>query len=159
MKTKLKNNHGNEIKANAQLIEHTLESFGIHNRVVEINVLENEVEFCVEVALGTNIKKIEKIDTTIAMALTSPTGSVKIEAPIPGRALVGIRLPFGKNTVLKEKFGKDNYRIIEKPAEIKTEYVYRSWWSNITFVLGNIADLLREGLEIVARWFWKLSQK
>lgn len=159
MKTKLKNNHENEVKANALMIEQTLESFGIHNRVVEINVLENEVEFCLEVALGTNIKKIEKIDSTIAMALASPTGSVKIEAPIPGRTLVGVRLPIGKNIVLKEKFGKDNYKIIEKPAEIKTEHIYRSWWSNITFVLGNIADLLREGLEIVARWFWKLSQK
>lgn len=156
MKTKLKNNHGNEIKANAQLIEHTLESFGIHNRVVEINVLENEVEFCVEVALGTNIKKIEKVDSTIAMALASPTGTVKIEAPIPGRALVGIKLPFGKNVALKERIGKDNYKIIERKAE--EIHIHHSWWHNITFILGNIADLLREGLEIVAKWFWKLSK-
>lgn len=159
METKLKNNPKNEVKANAEILEQTLESFGIHNRVVEINVLENEVEFCLEVALGVNIKKIEKIDSTIAMALASPTGSVKIEAPIPGRTFVGIRLPFGKNIVLKEKFGKDNYKIIEKTIETKAETVYinRTWWHNIIFVLGNIFDLLSEGLGIVAKWFWKLS--
>ena len=159
MKTKSKKNSKNEVKANAEIIEQTLESFGIHNRVVEINVLENEVEFCLEVALGANIKKIEKIDSTIAMALASPTGKVKIEAPIPGRTLVGIRLPFGKNIVLKEKFGKDNYKIIEKTIETKAETIYidRTWWRNITFILGNIFDLLSEGLRIVAKWFWKLS--
>lgn len=159
MKTKLKNNHENEVKANALMIEQTLESFGIHNRVVEINVLENEVEFCLEVALGTNIKKIEKIDSTIAMALASPTGSVKIEAPIPGRTLVGVRLPFGKNIVLKEKFGKDNYKIIEKVVETKAETIYinRTWWHNITFILGNISDLFRELFEKISKFFWKLS--
>lgn len=159
MKSKPNNNHKNEVKANAEIIEQTLESFGIHNRVVEINVLENEVQFCLEVALGANIKKIENIDTTIAMALASPTGSVKIEAPIPGRTFVGIRLPFGENVALKEKFGKDNYKIIEKTIETKAETIYidRTWWHNITFVLGNIFDLLSEGLGIVAKWFWKLS--
>ena len=159
MKTKSKNSPKNEVKANAEIIEQTLESFGIRNRVVEINVLENEVEFCLEVALGTNIKKIEKIDSTLAMALASPTGTVKIEAPIPGRVFVGIRLPFGKNIILKEKMGKDNYKIIEKIVETKAETIYidRTLWHNITFILGNIFDLLSEGLGIVAKWFWKLS--
>lgn len=159
MKTKPKKYGGTDVRKLAQIIEHTLASFGITVRVTDINILDSEVEFRLEVALGTNIKRIEKIDSTIAMALASPTGKVKIEAPIPGLALVGIKIPFGKNEVFKEKVGKDNYKIIYKPAEIKTEYIDHNWWYNVTFVLGNIADLLREGLEIVARWFWKLSQR
>jgi DNA segregation ATPase FtsK/SpoIIIE-like protein len=157
MKTKPKKYEGEDLRKLAMLIEQTLASFGITARVADVNILESDVEFRLEVALGTNIKKIEKIDTTIAMAVASPTGKVKIEAPIPGLALVGIKIPYGKNTTLKKDLGEGCYKVIEKPAEIKTEYIDRTWWHNITFILGNIADLLREGFEIVAKWFWKLS--
>ena len=148
-------NNEMEIKQTAELIEQTLESFGIRSRVVEINTLEKETEFCLEVALGTNIKKIEKIDSTIAMALASPTGKVKIQAPIPGKALVGIRVP----NVNKTEAKNINYKVIEKIKEVKQEPVYidKTWWRNITFVLGNIFDLIRELFEKISQFFWKLS--
>lgn len=156
MKTKPKKYEGEDVRKLAEIIEQTLASFGITARVTDVNILDNEVEFRLEVALGTNIKKIEKIDSTIAMAVASCTGKVKIEAPIPGRSLIGIKIPFGKYPALKERLGKGNYKIIKTKAEII--HIHHSWWHNITFILGNIADLLREGLEIVAKWFWKLSE-
>jgi DNA segregation ATPase FtsK/SpoIIIE-like protein len=156
MKSKPKKYEGEDVRKLAEIIERTLASFEITARVTDVNILDDEVEFRLEVALGTNIKEIKKIDTTIAMAVASRTGKVKIEAPIPGRSLVGIKVPFGNDRALKESFGKGNYKIIKTKAE--TIYIHHSWWHNITFILGNIADLLREGLEIVAKWFWKLSE-
>lgn len=156
MKTKEKFNNKMEVKKVAEIIEKTLESFGIKSRVVEINNFENDVQFCLEVAMGTNIKKIEKLDSNIALAVASPTGSVTIEAPIPGRYFVGIRIPFGKSDYFKEKMGKDHYKIIrvEKIVEVEKMIDY-GIWKKIKFVSGNIFGLLAECLYKIAQFLWK----
>lgn len=145
-----------ELKLQASVIEQTLASFGITVRVVEINPFENETEFCVEVALGVNIKEIESLDTTLAMALAS-TGKVKIEAPIPGRSLVGLTVPTPSKRGLKGIDKRVSYKVIEKTVEPKEVIIDKTWWRNITFVLGNIFDLIRELFEKLAKFFWKLS--
>lgn len=157
METKTKNNYENEIKTNAIIIEQTLDSFGIKSRVVEINTFEKETEFCLEIALGTNIKRIEKIDSTIAMALASPNGKIKVQAPISGRALVGLTVPTAQKKEMKNDDEKVSYKVIEKIVEPKEVYINKTWWRNITFVLGNIFDLIRELFEKLAHFFWKLS--
>jgi S-DNA-T family DNA segregation ATPase FtsK/SpoIIIE len=45
------------------------------------------------VALGTKLSKITALDRDLARSLESPTGAIRIEAPIAGRSLVGIELP------------------------------------------------------------------
>ena len=44
-------------------------------------------------AIGTKLSKISALSNDLALALAAPTGQVRIEAPIPGRSLVGIELP------------------------------------------------------------------
>lgn len=151
-----KNTELNNLKLQANVIEQTLASFGITARVVEINPFETETEFCIEVALGVNIKEIEALDTTLAMALASP-GKVKVEAPIPGRALVGLTVPTSQKRGLKGKDKRVSYKVIEKIVEPKEVIVDKTWWRNITFVLGNIFDLIRELFEKLSKFFWKLS--
>lgn len=82
-----------DIKANAQTIEKTLESFGIQARVVEVNLGPAVTQYALEIALGTKLTKITALANDIALALAAPTGTVRIEAPIPGRSLVGIEAP------------------------------------------------------------------
>lgn len=155
VKTKLKSEEKPDVRKLAQLLEQTLESFGITSRVVEVNNLKDSIQFCLEVVLGTNIKKIEKIDSTIAMALASPTGKVQIEAPIPGRSLIGVTVPLGKSEEVGERLGKVSYKIIEKQVEVE-KVIDHTWWRNIKIVLGNICALLAEGLGKLAEWIWKL---
>ena len=143
----------NKLKLQADVIEKTLASFGITARTIEINPLDNETEFCIEVVLGVNIKEIESLDTTLAMALASP-GKVKVQAPIPGRPLVGLRVPAPFKKGLKGKDRRVVYKVIRKTEE---KVIDKTWWRNITFVLGNIFDLLRELFEKIARFFWKFS--
>jgi DNA segregation ATPase FtsK/SpoIIIE, S-DNA-T family len=81
------------IKDNAATIEQSLESFGITARVVEVNLGPAVTQYALEVALGTKLSKITSLEKDLARALESPTGSIRIEAPIPGRSLVGIELP------------------------------------------------------------------
>jgi len=82
-----------DIKGNAAIIEQTLESFGITARVVEVNLGPAVTQYALEVALGTKLSKITALERDLALALAAPTGTIRIEAPIPGRSLVGIELP------------------------------------------------------------------
>jgi S-DNA-T family DNA segregation ATPase FtsK/SpoIIIE len=82
-----------DIKQNAAIIEKTLESFGIQAKVVEVNMGPAVTQYALEIALGTKLTKITSLANDIALALAAPTGTVRIEAPIPGKSLVGIELP------------------------------------------------------------------
>jgi len=82
-----------DIKGNAATIEKTLESFGITANVVEVNLGPAVTQYALEVALGTKLSKITSLERDLALALSAPTGTIRIEAPIPGRNLVGIELP------------------------------------------------------------------
>ena len=82
-----------DIRGNAAIIEQTLESFGITARVVEVNQGPAVTQYAIEVALGTKLSKITALERDLALALAAPTGTIRIEAPIPGRSLVGIELP------------------------------------------------------------------
>jgi DNA segregation ATPase FtsK/SpoIIIE, S-DNA-T family len=82
-----------DIKGNAAVIEQTLESFGLTARVVEVNLGPAVTQYAIEVALGTKLSKITGLERDLALALAAPTGTIRIEAPIPGRSLVGIELP------------------------------------------------------------------
>jgi DNA segregation ATPase FtsK/SpoIIIE, S-DNA-T family len=82
-----------DVKGNAAIIERTLEAFGITAKVVEVNFGPAVTQYALEVAIGTKLSKINALSTDLALALAAPTGQIRIEAPVPGRSLVGIELP------------------------------------------------------------------
>lgn len=81
------------VNGNAATIENTLEAFGITAKVVEVNLGPAVTQYALEVAIGTKLSKISALGSDLALALAAPTGQIRIEAPIPGRSLVGIELP------------------------------------------------------------------
>lgn len=82
-----------DVKKNSDIIERTLESFGIRARVVEVNNGPTVTQYAIEIVMGTKLSKITALSNDLALALAASTGQVRIEAPIPGRALVGIEIP------------------------------------------------------------------
>lgn len=82
-----------DMKQHASIIEKTLESFGVIARVVEVNLGPAVTQYALEIALGTKVSKITSLANDLALALAAPTGQIRIEAPIPGRSLVGIEIP------------------------------------------------------------------
>jgi S-DNA-T family DNA segregation ATPase FtsK/SpoIIIE len=82
-----------DMKHNAQTIERTLESFGISAHVVEYHLGPAVTQYCLEIAMGTKLSKILALSNDLALALAAPGGLIRIEAPIPGRSLVGIEIP------------------------------------------------------------------
>jgi hypothetical protein len=86
-------NDADYIQTSARLIEMVLESLGIRARVVEVNILDKFYEYYLELAVGTDLKQLEKHDRDLAMALASPTGKVYWQIPVPGKICVGLKVP------------------------------------------------------------------
>jgi DNA segregation ATPase FtsK/SpoIIIE, S-DNA-T family len=82
-----------DINRIASVIEKTLQSFGIDARVAEVNLGPAVTQYALELALGTKVSKITSLANDLALATEAPTGQIRIEAPIPGRNLVGIEIP------------------------------------------------------------------
>lgn len=82
-----------DVNKNADIIEKTLDSFGIRARVSEVNYGPAVTQYALEITMGTKLSKITALSNDLALALAAPTGAVRIEAPIPGRSLVGIEIP------------------------------------------------------------------
>lgn len=101
-----------DVKKNAAIIERTLESFGIQARVAEVNGGPAVTQYALEIAAGTKITKIANLQHDIALALATRTGTVRIEAPIPGKSLVGIEVPNHTLEVvtLKSVLGSDELK-------------------------------------------------
>lgn len=82
-----------DVKKIASTIENTLKSFGIETRVAEANLGPAVTQYALEIALGTKVSKITSLANDLALATEAPTGQIRIEAPIPGRNLIGIEIP------------------------------------------------------------------
>lgn len=91
-KTGGKANRG-DVNANANIIEKTLDAFGISARVVDYKAGPAVTQYCLQIGTGTKLSKITSLANDLALALAAPTGQIRIEAPIPGTSWVGIEIP------------------------------------------------------------------
>ncbi len=80
-----------DIKANANLIQRTLLNFGINVEMDEISVGPTVTRYTMKPAQGVRLSRIASLQNELALALAAKT--IRIEAPIPGRSLVGIEVP------------------------------------------------------------------
>lgn len=85
--TSLKQN----LKKQAEVLEETLFSFGIEAKVGQINCGPTITSFEVHPAIGVKVQKIKTLENDIALNMEAK--SIRIIAPIPGKAAVGIEVP------------------------------------------------------------------
>lgn len=80
-----------ELKKQAEILEETLKSFGINAHVGEINCGPTITSFEVHPSIGVKVQKIKTLENDIALNLQAK--SIRIIAPIPGKAAVGVEIP------------------------------------------------------------------
>ncbi len=80
-----------DIKANANLIKRTLQNFGIVVEMDEISIGPSVTRYALKPAEGVKLSKILGLQNNLELALAAHP--VRIEAPIPGKSLVGIEVP------------------------------------------------------------------
>lgn len=80
-----------DLKRKAEVLEETLQSFGIEAKVGQINCGPTITSFEVHPAIGVKVQKIKTLENDIALNMEAK--SIRIIAPIPGKAAVGIEVP------------------------------------------------------------------
>jgi DNA segregation ATPase FtsK/SpoIIIE-like protein len=81
------------VKKNSDIIEKTLESFGILAKVADVKIGPVVTQYALQITMGTKVAKINNLNRDLALALAASSGMVRVEAPIPGTSLVGIEMP------------------------------------------------------------------
>ncbi len=117
--------------AQARKLENTLMHFGVEGKVVAIRPgpVITMIEF--EPALGVKISKVTGLADDLALALKAI--SIRIVAPVPGKAVIGIEIPNPKRQLVTLR-------------EVLSHEVYHKSTSRLTIALGK--DIL--GLPVVA---------
>src|SRR3989339_669719 len=87
-----------DIKANANIIKRTLQNFGIDVEMGEINIGPSVTQYTLKPAEGVKLSRIIGLQNDLSFAFSGPP--LRIEAPIPGRSLVGIEMPNSAKTTL-----------------------------------------------------------
>lgn len=87
------------VQKKAQVLEAALETFNINAKVTRIVVGPSVTRYELEMPVGVPVKKILAHQDDIALNLAS-NGDIRIEAPIPGRSVVGIEVPNDKITTI-----------------------------------------------------------
>jgi S-DNA-T family DNA segregation ATPase FtsK/SpoIIIE len=80
-----------EIKRNVKIIESTLETFGVACKVVGVNPGPAVTQYELQPGAGVQVKRITALQNDLSLALAA--APLRIEAPIPGKAAVGIEVP------------------------------------------------------------------
>lgn len=119
-----------ERKKNANKLVETLNSFGVETRIVGISQGPSVTRYEIQPAAGVKISKITNLADDIALNLAA--SGVRIEAPIPNKAAVGIEIP-NKNrqsVTLREVIDQQQYRdaksklTVALGKDITGEFVY-----------------------------------
>lgn len=89
------------IEANVAIIQKTLADFGIEVEMGEVNVGPTVTQYTLRPSTGIKLSQIVALQNDLALALAAP--SIRIEAPIPGRSLVGIEVPNKATAIVRLK--------------------------------------------------------
>ena len=110
-----------DINANSQIIKRTLENFGISVEMTGANVGPTVTQYTLKPAEGIKLSRITALANNLALALAAHP--IRIEAPIPGKSLVGIEVPNQKRVLVRLK------NLLSHPE-------FQHAFSPLTFALG-----------------------
>jgi len=88
-----------DIETNSLTIKKTLQNFGIVSEMSEVNVGPTVTQYALRPAEGVKLSRITALINNLSLALASYP--LRIEAPIPGRSLVGIEVPNKTRAVVR----------------------------------------------------------
>ncbi len=110
-----------DIKINSAIIKRTLQNFDISVEMSEVNTGPTVTQYTLKPAEGVKLTKITSLSNDLALALSAHP--IRIEAPIPGRPLVGIEVP-------------NKIRVPVRLRNLIEGRNFQNSTSNLTLVLG-----------------------
>ncbi|WP_409021456.1 DNA translocase FtsK [Dellaglioa sp. P0083] len=82
------------IEKNTKILKQTFESFGVDVEIKSVSLGPSVTEYELHPAIGVKVSKIVNLADDLALALAAK--DIRIEAPIPGKSLIGIEVPNSK---------------------------------------------------------------
>ena len=110
-----------DIRINSAIIKRTLQNFDIQVEMSEVNIGPTVTQYTLKPAEGVKLSKITTLSSDLSLALAAHP--IRIEAPIPGRPLVGIELPNRVRTTVRLR------NLLEHPN-------FQNSAANLTLALG-----------------------
>ncbi|WP_049494043.1 DNA translocase FtsK [Streptococcus constellatus] len=106
------------VRGNIKILEETFASFGIRATVERAEIGPSVTKYEVKPAVGVRVNRISNLSDDLALALAAK--DVRIEAPIPGKSLVGIEVPNSEIATvtfreLWEQSKTDDKKLLEIP--------------------------------------------
>lgn len=121
----LERDHGapsaGDVQANLAIIKRTLQNFDIPVEMSEVNIGSTVTQYTLKPAEGVKLSKITTLANDLSLSLAAHP--IRIEAPIPGKSLVGIEVPNKVRTLVRLR------NLIEHPS-------FQNSPSSLTLVLG-----------------------
>ena len=114
----LERDHGTpgvgDVRGNANIIKRTLANFGIDVEMDEVSIGPSVTRYALKPAEGVKLSKIVALQSNLELNLAA--SPVRIEAPIPGKSLVGIEVPNSTKTTvgLGSLLGSEEFRTSDK---------------------------------------------
>lgn len=102
-----------DIQANAGIIQGTLKEFGIEVEMQDVRVGPTVTQYALKPAKGVKLSRLTSLHNDLALALAAHP--IRIEAPIPGKSLVGIEVPNEKTALVsfRELLESESFRLRE----------------------------------------------
>lgn len=107
-----------DIGENVRVLQETLQSFGINARVTHVSRGPAITRYEIQPPTGVKVSKIVGLADDIALSMAAP--DVRIEAPIPGKAAVGIEVPNKEISIvrLRELLETDKFKESSSPLTV-----------------------------------------
>ncbi|MFY9218123.1 MAG: DNA translocase FtsK 4TM domain-containing protein, partial [Tepidanaerobacteraceae bacterium] len=105
-----------ELLDNAQTLENTLKSFGLEAKVIQVNCGPTITRFEIQPSPGIKVSRIMSLADDIALSLAA--SDVRIEAPIPGKAAVGIEVPNKKKSLVLMRDVLESTDFVKSPSKL-----------------------------------------
>ena len=112
------NPNSGDVPANKEIIRRTFENFNIPVEMDEVNIGPTVAQYTMKPAEGIKLTKIVALNNDLALALAAHP--IRIEAPIPGRSLIGVEVPNKSGAVvgLKDLLMSREYRKARKDTTL-----------------------------------------
>ena len=141
-KPKSQSKEKNIVRKNIRILEDTFKSFNIDVKIERAEIGPSVTKYEVKPAVGVRVNRISNLADDLALALAAK--DVRIEAPIPGKSLVGIEVPNSEIATVSfrelwEQSKTDPNKLLEVPLGKAVDGSARS------FDLGRMPHLLVAG--------------
>ena len=116
LKTKTKKNPEKQLKETAMKLQNTLDSFGVHVTITNVSCGPAVTRYELQPEQGVKVSRITALSDDIKLNLAA--ADIRIEAPIPGKAAVGIEVPNKENSMVAFREMIESRDFNEHPSDL-----------------------------------------